>query len=191
MNRRVTVYSDNNFRYSCRSPAGAANIVAMSAQTSGTAALPIAGDSDRAGIIAWLSEFAAYVRTVDYAAARPLVHPDVIAFGTHRDVISGLDNWVKNQWDNVWPKTADFRFDLTNTRILVATDRSLATVIAPWTSTGYHADGQPFDRPGRATMVFQHQTDGRWLCIHSHMSLNRGVPQESHADRPVKNRDRR
>jgi hypothetical protein len=29
---------------------------------------------------------------------------------------------------------------------------------------------------------------GGWLCVHSHMSLNRGVPQASHANRPVKAR---
>jgi ketosteroid isomerase-like protein len=61
----------------------------------------------------------------------------------------------------------------------------MATVIAPWTSTSYHADGNPFPRPGRATMVFCRNADG-WLCMHSHMSLNRGVPQVSHANRPVK-----
>ena len=47
------------------------------------------------------------------------------------------------------------------------------------------SDGSPFPRPGRATMVFSRHGDG-WLCVHSHMSLNRGVPQTSHADRPVK-----
>jgi ketosteroid isomerase-like protein len=46
-------------------------------------------------------------------------------------------------------------------------------------------DGKLFPRPGRATMVFSKDTDG-WLCTHSHMSLNRGVPQASHANRPVK-----
>jgi ketosteroid isomerase-like protein len=61
----------------------------------------------------------------------------------------------------------------------------MATVIAPWTSTGYHQDGTAFDRPGRATMVFSKGPDG-WLCTHSHMSLNRGVPQQSHGNRPVK-----
>jgi len=69
----------------------------------------------------------------------------------------------------------------------------MAIVIAPWTSTGYHEDGKPFPRPGRATMVFskvaqenpQENLQG-WLCTHSHMSLNRGVPQTSHANRPVK-----
>jgi ketosteroid isomerase-like protein len=67
----------------------------------------------------------------------------------------------------------------------------MATVIAPWTSTGYHADGQSFPRPGRATMVFSKVLSdqaGGWLCVHSHMSLNRGVPQASHANRPVKAR---
>lgn len=34
-------------------------------------------------------------------------------------------------------------------------------------------------------MVFSSNGDG-WLWVHSHMSLNRGVPQASHANRPVK-----
>jgi len=133
----------------------------------------------------WLETFAAYVREVDYHSARPLFHPDVLAFGTHRDVISSLDAWVTTQWDNVWPKTSDFRFDLESTRVLEAADGSMATVIAPWTSTGYHSDGSTFDRPGRATLVFS-QYDGSWYCVHSHMSLNRSVPQASYANRPVK-----
>ena len=136
---------------------------------------------------AWLEAFSGYVRDVDYASAKPLFHPDVLAFGTHNDVIAGLAAWNATQWAKVWPKTADFRFTLPHTRILVSADGSMATVVAPWTSTGYHPDGTPFDRPGRATMVFHKGADG-WLCTHSHMSLNRGVPQESHANRPVKAR---
>ena len=50
---------------------------------------------------------------------------------------------------------------------------------------GYYQDGATFERPGRATMVFNRDGD-RWICVHSHMSLNRGVPQDSHADRPAK-----
>jgi ketosteroid isomerase-like protein len=133
----------------------------------------------------WLETFAGYVREVDYASARPLFFPDVLAFGTHNDVISGLDQWVATQWDNVWPKTTDFRFVLEQTSVLASPDGMMATVIAPWTSTGYHPDGEAFPRPGRATMVFSKNADG-WLCMHSHMSLNRGVPQASHANRPVK-----
>ena len=148
--------------------------------------LPCATGPDEKFFLNWLQTFATFVRDVDYQSARPMFHPDVIAFGTHRDVISSLEQWVADQWDNVWPKTSDFEFDLKQTRILIADDSSMATVIAPWTSTGYHQDNSTFDRPGRATMIFHKQADN-WVCVHSHMSLNRGVPQQSFANRPVKN----
>lgn len=147
--------------------------------------LPDAREHEQEFFFNWLQAFASFVRNVDYESARPLFHPDVIAFGTHRDVISSLEQWVVSQWDSVWPKTSDFQFDLAQTRILMADDSSMATVVAPWSSTGYHRDNTPFDRPGRATMIFHKQAD-HWLCVHSHMSLNRGVPQQSFADRPVK-----
>ena len=141
-------------------------------------ALPEADATVRAVFENWLETFAGHVRAVDYASAKPLFHPDILAFGTHNDVIPGLESWVATQWDNVWPRTSDFRFTLAQTRMLVSADGSMATVIAPWTSTGYHPDGSTFDRPGRATLVFDKGVDG-WLCTHSHMSLNRGVPQAS------------
>jgi ketosteroid isomerase-like protein len=147
--------------------------------------LPEAEGATRDYFIRWLETFSGYVREVDYASARPLFHPDVLAFGTHRDVIPGLAEWQAAQWDNIWPKTTDFRFDTKAAHVLVSADGTMATVAAPWTSTGYHQDGSKFDRPGRATMVF-HKQDGAWLCTHSHMSLNRGVPQQSFANRPVK-----
>ena len=147
--------------------------------------LPEADSAVAGHFMQWLETFAGYVRDVDYASARPLFHPDVLAFGTHNDVISGVAAWASTQWDKVWPRTADFRFTLPQTRILVSADGTMATVIAPWTSTGYHQGGTAFDRPGRATLVFS-KGDAGWLCVHSHMSLNRGVPQESHANRPVK-----
>jgi ketosteroid isomerase-like protein len=136
-------------------------------------------------LLAWLERFAGHVREVDYAAARPLFDPDILAFGTHRDVIPGLDAWMRTQWDNVWPRTSDFRFTLDQAHVLASPDGAMAIVVVPWTSTGYHKDGGTFDRPGRATMAFRRSGDG-WLCVHSHMSLNRGVPQDSHAARPVK-----
>lgn len=71
--------------------------------------------------------------------------------------------------------------------MLVSDDQSMAVVIAPWTSTGFHQDGSRFDRPGRATIVFHRSGEG-WLGVHSHLSLNRGVPQASHGNRPVKAR---
>jgi len=64
----------------------------------------------------WLETFAGHVREVDYASAKPLFHPDVLAFGTYNDVIPGIDQWIATQWDNVWPKTTDFRFVLSRPR---------------------------------------------------------------------------
>ncbi len=147
--------------------------------------LPEASPDIRAALLDWLATFAGYVREVDYASARKLFHPDILAFGTHRDVIPGLDAWIRTQWDNVWPRTTDFTFALDSVHVLASPDGRMAVAVAPWTSTGYDRDGAAFDRPGRATMVFARTQDG-WLCTHSHMSLNRGVPQESHANRPVK-----
>jgi ketosteroid isomerase-like protein len=151
--------------------------------------LPIANAEVTRFFHAWLEIFAGYVREVDYTSARPLFHPDVLAFGTHNDVIPGIEQWIATQWDKVWPKTSDFRFTLDQASVLASPDGQMAIVIAPWTSTGYHEDGRPFPRPGRATLMFskfaQENTQG-WLCTHSHMSLNRGVPQTSHANRPVK-----
>ena len=113
--------------------------------------LPEAGPEIRDFFLRWLETFSGFVRDVDYASAKPLFHEDILAFGTHRDVLPSLEAWVNSQWDNVWPRTDDFRFD----------------------------------RPGRATLIFHHQ-NGKWLGIHSHLSLNRGVPQASHGNRPVK-----
>jgi ketosteroid isomerase-like protein len=148
--------------------------------------MPMTAHPDtRDALLAWLERFAGYVRDVDYASARPLFAPDILAFGTHRDAVPDLDAWIRTQWDNVWPRTSDFRFTLEAAHILASPDAAMAVVVVPWTSTGYHRDGRSFDRPGRATMAFEKSGEG-WLCVHSHMSLNRGVPQESYGTRPVK-----
>lgn len=150
-------------------------------------ALPEADADTKAWFLDWLERFSACVRAVDYAGARPLFHSQILAFGTHQDVLPDREAWIATQWDNVWPRTDDFRFGLNSTRVLASEDKSMAVVIAPWTSTGFDVDGKPFDRPGRATIVFG-RFGGEWLGIHSHLSLNRGVPQSSHGNRPVKSR---
>jgi len=150
--------------------------------------LPLADEQTTAAIHDWLTRFAACVREVDYAAARPFWHKDIIVFGTYQELVHGLTAWTETQWDNVWPRTEGFAFDLANTAVLCSADGSMATVIAPWTSTGFSVDGARFDRPGRATITLAREPDGRWLGVHSHMSLQRGVPQDSHGKRPVRAR---
>jgi ketosteroid isomerase-like protein len=144
--------------------------------------LPVASSETRAGVLAWLDRFAGYVRAIDYKSAAPMFHPDMSAFGTYQDHLPNLESWFQTQWKNVWPRTSDFRFDFEATKVLASADGGMAVAISPWTSTGYHRDGSTFARPGRATMIF-HRDGGGWICTHSHMSLNRGVPQDSHANR--------
>ena len=148
--------------------------------------LPEANSETVAEVSEWLDRFALCVREVDYAAARPFWHPDIVIFGTYQELVKSLSAWTERQWDNVWPRTAEFRFDLANTMVMASPDGEMAVAITPWTSTGFHKDGSTFDRPGRATIVLARQPDGRWLGVHSHMSLARGVPQDSHGNRPVK-----
>jgi ketosteroid isomerase-like protein len=149
---------------------------------------PEADATTAAHVRDWLDRFAACVRQVDYASARPFWHSEVVIFGTYQELVRGLSAWTERQWENVWPRTAEFRFDLANTQVLAGRDAAMAVAIAPWSSTGFHKDGTPFDRPGRATIVLVRQPDGHWLGVHSHMSLARGVPQDSHGNRAVKAR---
>jgi len=150
--------------------------------------IPEADSVTAAEVREWLDRFAACVREVDYAAARPFWHPDIVIFGTYQELVKSLSAWTERQWDNVWPRTAEFRFDLANAMVMASPDGAMAVAIAPWTSTGFHEDGTSFDRPGRATIVLARQPDGRWLGVHSHMSLARGVPQDSYGKRAVKAR---
>ncbi|WP_431280724.1 YybH family protein [Humitalea sp. 24SJ18S-53] len=145
--------------------------------------LPRVDAQTDAEIRAWLEKLAVCVREVDYATARPMWDEDVVVFGTFNRLLHGIDAFITAQWDNVWPKTTDFRFTMSAVEVLGMGD--IAVAVAPWTSTGYAPDGASYARPGRATMMFTRRPDG-WRCVHSHMSLERGVPQTSHANRPVK-----
>ncbi len=147
-------------------------------------ALPEADPATRDAVLDWAIRFAACVRAVDYRAAYPFWHPEVLAFGTQEAVLQGLAPFRDRQWDGVWPRTADFAFATYAARVLASADGGLAILIAPFISTGFARDGTPFPRPGRATVVLMRGPEG-WLAIHSHMSLERGVPQDSHGNRPV------
>lgn len=150
--------------------------------------LPEADAATRAGVVAWLARFAEAVRQVDYRSATPMWHPKVLAFGTHQAVLEGFEQFRDRQWDSVWPRTSGFRFRLEEARVLASADGTLAVAIAPFESTGYHPDGTPFPRPGRTTLALVPNAEGgeAWVAVHSHMSLARGVPADSHAQRPIK-----
>ena len=140
--------------------------------------------SDVQAIADWFSTWDKLVDGVDFVPARELFDGDVIGFGTRMDTVKGLERLEQDQWRRVWPTIDGFRFDLDTLECIISPDRLQGVGIVVWHSTGYEENGEPFDRPGRATVIFRRDAIGDpWKGIHTHISLNPGTPQRSHGDR--------
>lgn len=141
---------------------------------------------DAAAIRRWFEDLAAHVRAVDFIDARRLFSADMVAFGTFADFVTGRDGAERAQWRSVWPHIDNFRWR-PDIRVIVSPDRLQAVGMGVFDSTGYRQDGTPYDRPGRATVVFARETiNAPWLARHTHMSLFRDVPTRSFKDKPEK-----
>jgi ketosteroid isomerase-like protein len=139
---------------------------------------------DAAAVAAWFDALAAHVRDVDFIGARPIFASDMIAFGTFTDFMTGREAAEQQQWRNVWPHIDNFRFR-PDVRAIVSPDRLQAVGMAIFDSTGYRQDGTPYDRPGRATVVFvRGDVASPWLAQHTHLSLFRDVPTRSFRHKP-------
>jgi len=58
----------------------------------------------------------------------------------------------------------------------------------PSNSVGYSKQGKSFERTGRATVTLKKlNKNSNWKGIHTHFSLNRGVPQKSFGNFNYKN----
>lgn len=140
--------------------------------------------TDRTSALTWVDAWGAEVAATRMVEARDRFDPAVSGFGTHSDVLRGLDDLFTNQWSKVWPTIEDFAFLTGDADVLVSADRCQAVVVVGWSSTGIHADGSTFDRPGRATLVLvRDAVEAPWRGTHTHFSLGRGVPQVSHGPR--------
>ena len=122
----------------------------------------------------WFEAFGRCCAEEDYESARSLVADDVRSFGTNAGIVSGLDRLQADQWTAIWPSIEGFEFDLEETVALGDGDRVSGAAV--WRSTGFNEDGEPFYRPGRATVVLE-QRDDAWLAVHTHFSLHPGTPQ--------------
>jgi ketosteroid isomerase-like protein len=122
----------------------------------------------------WLQTFEAAVRARDFAAGRTLFADDAVAFGTWARAVAGLDNIVREQWQNVWPRIRGFHFE---PGASVRTLGDSAWIAGGWLTEVTGPDGRPFTRPGRGTFVLEKRA-GKWLAVHSHFSL---LPSQSEA----------
>ena len=120
----------------------------------------------------WLHTFEAAVSARDFETGRTMFADDAVAFGTWARAVSGLDNIIREQWHNVWPRIRGFRFDAD---ARVRTHGDTAWIATGWETEATGPDGRPFHRPGRGTFVLERR-GGRWLAVHSHFSL---LPSQS------------
>ena len=128
-------------------------------------------------IAEWVAAWGAEVAAVDIRAGRRRFDDDLVAFGTHADVVVGRDAVEAGQWSQIWPAIEDFAFVVDELRVQASPDGLMAVAIVPWTSTGVAQDGARFPRPGRATLVLERAEPGAaWVGVHTHFSLARGVP---------------
>ena len=146
---------------------------------------------DLKAIREWFADFGGHVAAVNFTAARPMFDQGAVGFGTWMTMMEGLDAMEREQWRSIWPTIEDFRFLLESLNVSVSGDRCMAFAMLHFDSTGIAADGARFPRPGRVTVVFGREDAAQtWRGVHTHLSLNRGVPQQSHGRRPETNEQR-
>ena len=127
-------------------------------------------------VLGWLLQFEAACRARDFNTGRLMFAQDAVAFGTWAMAVHGLDNIEREQWRNVWPRIRGFTFE---PKPEVRIDGGTAWIAAGWRSEATGPDGKPFTRPGRATFILAHRA-GRWLCVHSHVSLQPTQSESAH-----------
>ena len=128
------------------------------------------------GALTWLREFEAACRARDFDTGRLMFAQDAVAFGTWAMAVHGLDNIEREQWRNVWPRIRGFTFE---PEPEVRADGDTAWIAAGWRSEATGPDGMSFTRPGRATFILARR-DNRWLCVHSHVSLQPTQSESAH-----------
>ncbi|MCX5496116.1 nuclear transport factor 2 family protein [Kaistia dalseonensis] len=129
----------------------------------------------------WFAKLTAQVRAKDFEGAYPLFLDDFLAFGTVAAFEPGRESAERNQWRHVWTFIEDFQFRLDDVRAFVSPDRLFAMGLGIFDSTGFHEDGTPYPRSGRATVGLERKSvDEPWVANHTHMSLFSGTPPRSY-----------
>jgi ketosteroid isomerase-like protein len=129
----------------------------------------------------WLRIFETAVRGRDFAGGRELFATDAMAFGTWARAVTGLDNIVREQWQNVWPRIRDFHFEPGSTQVHSQGDSGW--IAGSWLTEVTGPDGRPATRPGRGTFVLERR-GGKWLAVHSHFSLLPSQSETAHGRLP-------
>jgi ketosteroid isomerase-like protein len=122
----------------------------------------------------WLATWQGFINEKDYEHARALFAGEVVAFGTVTGYMKGIVELEERQWRQVWHRIEDFVFDTATLTVVGDTSSSTVTAVCLWNSLGKAPQGW-YERRGRVTLVLR-KTDDRLECIHSHFSMEPGIP---------------
>ena len=125
----------------------------------------------------WFALLGSFCAAVDFDSAEAIFAPEVVSFGTKARIVSGIEHVRRNQWEGIWPNIKNFKLNAEEAQ--GGGNETTAWGVTTWTSTGFDEQHQPFERPGRATIILERR-DGRWLALHTHFSLNPGTSQTTH-----------
>jgi ketosteroid isomerase-like protein len=137
---------------------------------------PITTSNPLEAVTQWFALLSRYCAAVDFDSAEAIFADDVVSFGTKATIVSGRTPLRQNQWQGIWPNIEGFSIDVAH--VEGGGDETVAWGVATWTSTGFDEAHQPFNRPGRGTVILERR-DGRWLAVHTHFSLAPGTPQRT------------
>lgn len=116
-------------------------------------------------VLQWLTEFQSAITALDFAAARELFHPAIIAFGTTANRADHLTSLCEFEWATRWPGQRDFEFCIGDAKVMPAP--GLFVVAVEWKVPSPIIGGKA--KWGRSTFALGN-FEGKLLCIHSHDS---------------------
>lgn len=120
----------------------------------------------------WLRVWERLINAGDYEAARRLFAPEVVAFGSLAQTMTGLDALEREQWRQIWGSIRGFAFDAP---VHVTMSAESMTLAVRWRSEGMAEDNGWYARSGRCTLVLERR-GASLVCTHSHFSMDPGVP---------------
>ena len=114
----------------------------------------------------WLKSFEFAVKNREFGKAQSLYDSQAVLFGTLVFKSQSIEDYRKNQWENIWSSSKNFKF----TEILrIDVFDSVAIISAIWKNTSL-VNEDWIERSGRATLCLV-KANGQVKAIHSHFSL--------------------
>jgi len=72
-------------------------------------AIPITDPNPEVAVQQWFTLLGELCAGIDYDTAEGIFADDVVSFGTRADIVTGLGNLRRNQWEGIWGNIADFK----------------------------------------------------------------------------------